>query len=106
MSVIESIFDTVVSRFDADKMAGFNANVVFDLTGDNGKTYHLTIADGKCTYGQGSVADPDASLTMATEDFEALSSGSLNPMMAFMQGKIKVDGDMSTVMKLQTILTG
>jgi putative sterol carrier protein len=35
---------------------------------------------------------------------EQLRSGSLNPMMAIMSGKIKVKGDMSVAMKLQSML--
>jgi putative sterol carrier protein len=41
---------------------------------------------------------------MSAEDFQAMSSGSLNPMMAFMTGKIKVDGDLNTVMKFQSLV--
>ena len=41
---------------------------------------------------------------MTTEDFQALSSGSLNPMMAFMTGKVKVEGDLNSVMKFQQLV--
>ena len=37
------------------------------------------------------------------DDFQALISGNLNPMSAFMSGKIKVDGDMGVAMKLQSL---
>ncbi len=30
--------------------------------------------------------------------------GTLNPMMAFMSGKIKVDGDLNAVMKFQSLV--
>jgi len=35
---------------------------------------------------------------------ESLMAGKLNPMMAFMSGKIKVKGDMGVAMKLQSFL--
>ena len=41
---------------------------------------------------------------MSDADYVAMTSGSLNPMMAFMSGKIKVEGDLNTVMKLQSIM--
>lgn len=43
-------------------------------------------------------------MTATDEDFLALFNGELNPMMAFMQGKIKVKGEMALALKLQTIL--
>ena len=36
--------------------------------------------------------------------FEKLSAGQLDPTMAFMQGKLKINGDMSVAMKLQPLL--
>jgi putative sterol carrier protein len=41
---------------------------------------------------------------MDADDFEAMSTGDLNPMMAFMSGKIKVDGDLNAVMKFQSLV--
>ena len=102
---IESIFKTIVSRFDAEKMKDINASVQFNL--DGGDDYYLKIADGNCDYGKGTMdGDPSATVSMAADDFGDLTSGNLNPVMAFMSGKIKVDGDMSTVMQLQQVLSG
>jgi putative sterol carrier protein len=41
---------------------------------------------------------------MDADDFAKMSSGDINPMMAFMSGKIKVDGDLNSVMKFQTLV--
>jgi len=48
--------------------------------------------------------EADCTITVDKEDFIGLTTGDLNPMMAFMSGKIKVDGDMSVAMKLQSLL--
>jgi len=47
--------------------------------------------------------DADATVKVSLEDFSNLLTGDLNPMTAFMSGKIKVDGDMSVAMKLQKL---
>ena len=39
-----------------------------------------------------------------SDDWINLATGKLNPTMAFMQGKIRVKGDMSLALKLQTLL--
>lgn len=106
MSQMNEVFEKVVSRFDADKMAGVTATVQFNLTGGNSGEYYLAIAGGSCNYGQGAAENPTATITIASEDLTALTAGQLNPMAAFMQGKIKVQGDMGVVMKMQNLLSG
>jgi len=70
----------------------FNEGAVFiDL---NGSTPQITNAD----------TEADCTITTSIETMEQLRSGSLNPMMAIMSGKIKVKGDMSVAMKLQSML--
>ena len=102
MSVAE-IFSNMAGNFNAEKAGDLNASVVFDLAGDGGGAWTVTIADGKCDVQEGAADSPTATIKMAASDYEAMTSGKLNPMMAFMSGKIKVDGDLNTVMKFQTL---
>jgi len=46
----------------------------------------------------------DTTIKVSWEDWEAMSSGQLDGMTAFMQGKLKVEGDMSAAMQLQGVL--
>jgi putative sterol carrier protein len=48
--------------------------------------------------------ETDCTVDIAIEDLMAMLDGNLNPMTAFMSGKIKVKGDMSVAMKLPTIM--
>ncbi|HEX8534787.1 MAG TPA: SCP2 sterol-binding domain-containing protein [Allosphingosinicella sp.] len=47
----------------------------------------------------------DTTIKVAWADWEALQNGQLDPMTAFMQGKLKIEGDMSTAMQLQGVLS-
>ena len=46
----------------------------------------------------------DTTIKVAWADWEAMSAGQLDGMTAFMQGKLKVEGDMSHAMQLQGVL--
>jgi putative sterol carrier protein len=46
----------------------------------------------------------DCTVVISREDLEALAKGRLDPMSAMMRGRLKVLGDMSVAMKLQSML--
>ena len=47
----------------------------------------------------------DTTIKVSWEDWQAMSDGRLDGMTAFMQGKLKVEGDMSAAMQLQGVLS-
>ena len=49
--------------------------------------------------------DADCTVIISLSDFEEVMAGSLNPQMAFMMGKLKVEGEMGIAMKLGEILS-
>jgi len=48
-------------------------------------------------------ANPTTTVTISAEDAEAMEKGTLDPMTAFMSGKIQVAGDMTLMMQMQAI---
>jgi putative sterol carrier protein len=48
--------------------------------------------------------DADTSIKVAWSDWQDMAEGRLDGMTAFMQGKLKVEGDMSNAMQLQGVL--
>lgn len=48
--------------------------------------------------------EADVTLTADAEVFRSILEGSINPTMAFMTGKLKVDGSMGMAMKLGSVL--
>ncbi len=51
-------------------------------------------------------ADAETVIRLSAEDFEQLMKGTLDPSVAFMLGKLKVEGKMGVAMKLSTFLGG
>ncbi|MCC6000933.1 MAG: SCP2 sterol-binding domain-containing protein [Pararhodobacter sp.] len=48
--------------------------------------------------------DTDVTLTATAETFQGMLEGDVNPTMAFMSGKLSIDGSMSMAMKLASVL--
>ena len=48
---------------------------------------------------EGAPAKADATFTMTDDDFEKVCLGKLNPQIAFMQGKMKINGHMGKASK-------
>ena len=49
--------------------------------------------------------EADVTLTASAETFQAIIDGEMNPTMAFMTGKLSVDGSMGLAMKLGSVLS-
>jgi putative sterol carrier protein len=98
-------FALMGDRFDANKAAGVNGTIQMVLTGEGGGTWGIKIADGSFEVVEGSVDSPTTTLTMTGDDFVGLVNGTVNAMAAFMQGKIKLQGDMGLAMKFQSIFS-
>jgi putative sterol carrier protein len=103
MATLAEIFENMPQRFNAEKAGDMNATVQFDLSGDGGGQWYVVIADGAAAVEQGMAESPTATLKMTASDYQDLVGGKLNPMTAFMSGKVKVEGDLNTIMKFQSV---
>jgi putative sterol carrier protein len=103
MASVSELFENMPRSFKADKAGDLNATVVFDLSGDQGGQWAVNVANGAVNVNKGPAANPTATVKMAAADYADMVSGKLNPINAFMMGKVKVEGDLNTVMKFQSL---
>jgi len=76
----------------------------YSLT-DGGSTYNyaVVIKNKQCTYEKRDPSDARVTLGMSVPDYLRLISGDLDGMQAFMQGKLKLQGDMMFAQQIQTM---
>eukprot|EP01090_Pellita_catalonica_P017776 TRINITY_DN546_c0_g1_i1.p2 TRINITY_DN546_c0_g1~~TRINITY_DN546_c0_g1_i1.p2 ORF type:complete len:135 (-),score=32.35 TRINITY_DN546_c0_g1_i1:36-440(-) len=106
---LDQVFKHIEENIKADKTLVKRINGVFqfNLT-DGGKTetwsVHLKEAPGKVTNAKAD--NPDVTITIKKDDFFAMVDGSLNGQQAFMQGKLRIGGNMAYAMKLGQLFEG
>ena len=90
---IKERFATLEKRFKPDAAKGVNVRLQFDLSGEGGGKWYVEIKDGKCKVKEGTGPNPDATLKASASDYKKIADGEMNKMVAFLRGKLKVEGD-------------
>ena len=102
---LRRFFDRLPSRL-VDALPD-GVSVTFVLTGDasdSSGTWTVKRADGKARVVGERVARPDCLLQCASEDFQALLNGDLDPRAGFLEGRLTVEGDVGLVLRLHRCL--
>jgi cytochrome P450 len=78
----------------------------FELSGDAGGTWTLDLRKGTTSGFVTRENGPEAGATIhvTSEDWVALTTGQMNPMRAFMGGKIRVEGDLKLAVNLPNVV--
>jgi putative sterol carrier protein len=82
---------------------GATARIQYHTTGapEGDVKYYWVLEDGKLLEAKvGELDDTDFTLTMSYEDAVKVQQGELDPNAAFMQGRMKVSGNMAKLMSL------
>ena len=102
-AAVKEFFEAIPGKVNPDKIQGMNSTYQFNITGDNGGDFWVKVADGAAEVGEGTADSSNITLTISDENFEALVTGKLNGQTAFLTGKLKIQGDMTLAMKLQSV---
>lgn len=89
--------------FRPEMAEGVKAVIQYSLFGEEGGEYFITISDGKCMTAEGKAENPEMTLTANAQDFKDVLLGRVNGMQYFMQGKLKLSGDLNLAMRLMTL---
>lgn len=95
---MSDIIAHAVAALEAKLSDGFEGSAKFEIEGEGS----IVVDENGVRAG-----DDDADVTMiaSAETFQGIIEGDVNPTMAFMTGKLKVEGNMGMAMKLGAALS-
>ena len=94
-----SMIDEAVAALSAKLADGFDGSAKFVIEGAG-----ALIVDGGGVRAADDGEEADVTMTASADTFQGILAGNVNPAMAFMSGKLKLDGDMGTAMRLGSAL--
>lgn len=102
---IPQLFKKIESLLSAEIVSKTQAVYQFNITGDEKGTWFLDLKNGSGSCGEGAApGQPDAVLTMKSQNFSDMFAGKLKAAPAFMTGKLKISGDLQKAMKLEKLM--
>lgn len=96
-ALLDAIFARFPHQFRPEKAGDRTARIDFQVTGGPGgssDTYGVLVDRGTCTVEKGAAEDADLSLTLGPAEFLRLITGTGNPAMMFMTGRVTARGDL------------
>src|SRR5574340_739274 len=88
-----------------DVVSKIGAVYQFNISGPSGGQWAVDCTTPGGAVASGAAAGAKCTVSATDADFLNIVNGKLNPQMAFMAGKLRIQGDMGLAMKLQQILT-
>ncbi len=108
VSSVKDVFEKhIPAKLQAkpDVVAKINAVYQFNIAGPGGGTWSVDCTRPGGAIQPGPSASARCTVSATDQNFLDIVNGKLNAQMAFMSGKLKIQGDMGLAMKLQQILT-
>ena len=98
---IGKVFHEMAKHFDSSRAGKMSATYQFDISEEG--VWAFAIDNGECELIDGGVPNPSVEISLPATAWLAIREGKLNSQQAFMEGKLKIRGDMNLAMKLQQL---
>lgn len=102
---VKKLINVLPKVFIPENARNTRANIQIIATGSEGGEWGIRIIDQTCSVKEGQIDNPDFSLTASADDILKIFLGELDPMRAYMQGKIQFTGRIKHALALTDIFS-
>jgi len=102
-STPQQALDKRQDAFQGDKAKGVHASYQWELSGPNGGDWRLSVDDGTYKTGRGKINNPNVTFVASDENWVAMSNKTLNVSLAYLTGRLKIQGSHRLVKELDKI---
>lgn len=100
---VKEVFTKMPEVFNPSAAQGLDAVIQYNITGEGGGNWNITIKDGACQIQEGSHDSPTVTLTMSSETWLSIVNKEINGMQAFMSGQLKASGDVMLAQRIEQL---
>lgn len=100
---VKKLINILPKLFIPENAINISANIQIIATGAEGGEWGINIIDQTCSVKEGQIENPEFSLTASADDILRIFLGELDPLRAYMQGKIQFKGRIKHAMDLTKI---
>ena len=97
---VKPIFAAMPLSLNHEAAKGANAVYQFNLSGDGGGQFAVTIRNGECKVEEGIAPTPDATISATAADYVNIATGTYPFGLAFINGRLKIEGDLRLVLRM------
>ncbi|MCB0208720.1 MAG: SCP2 sterol-binding domain-containing protein [Anaerolineae bacterium] len=100
---VRNIFDKLPQTFLPEKADGIRSSIQFNLSGEGGGHWLVTIADNRVLVEERQIENADLTFIMDARDYVGIMTGKSSPMILFTMGRIRTEGDLSLAWKFREL---
>lgn len=97
---VKPIFEAMPLSLNKEAAKDADAVYQFNLSGEGGGQFVVTIKHGTCNVQEGVAPAPDATVSVSAADYLNIVTGAYPFGLAFMNGRLKVDGNLRLVVRM------
>lgn len=102
---VNDLVNVLPQIFIPEKSENTRVNIQINATGLEGGEWGIRIQDQKCHVTEGKAENSDFSLTASSDDIIKIFLGELDPLRAYMQGKIQFKGRIKHALELTDLFS-
>jgi putative sterol carrier protein len=103
LTTVVQIIEKFNRDFDSEAAGGVNGVIQYHISGEGGGDWDIMINDGTFKIEEGIHASPGVTLKMSGKTWPGLVNKTVNPMVAFTTGRLRMTGDKALAQRVPAI---